>query len=128
MGNVNLFEKDEVKAMSDFELDDRFRKVQRKVQRLGIRFTAMGVGGTYWAPSLINYYGCNVVVEFNPKDVEVGMLNSVRIFCADTGNFICEAWLLSEAYSRYDVRDIRREYRNLLLCRIRELRDIRHGR
>jgi hypothetical protein len=91
----------------NFELDD----VLRRVRLTGVMFKARGIGGIYWAPQLTDHYGCYVRVGFDPDAINKDALNSVLIFCAETGKFICEAWLLGQEDSRYGIDDLRRERR-----------------
>jgi hypothetical protein len=48
VGDVKVFDKGDVQAMSDLEMDDQFRWVRLG----GVRFVLMDVGGLCWVPLL----------------------------------------------------------------------------
>lgn len=81
----------------------------RKVGNTGVRFHTSGKGddrgGRYWSPELVPYWNDEVNVRYNPED-----LQSILIYVAATGEFICEAWLM-EKNSRYTIADVK-EARN----------------
>lgn len=90
----------------------------RKVGNTGVRFHTTGKGddrgGRYWSPELVPYWNEEVVVRYNPED-----LQSILIYVAATGEYICEAWLM-EKDSRYtivDVKEVRNQTRRGLLER-----------
>jgi putative transposase len=76
----------------------------RVVTNRGIRFTPPGAPrGTYWAPELPAHWRREVTIRYNPDDLE-----SVLVFDAATGRFVCEAWLTDVPGARYDHADIKR--------------------
>ena len=90
----------------------------RKIRNIGITFVVNGAGGTYWSPALVDLYGREVRLRYNPEDRE-----SVLVYCAATGKFICEAWLMGQEDSRYKIDDVKRErnaFRRGLLTRLKE--------
>lgn len=81
----------------------------RRVRNTGIDFHAPGKiaaekrGGRYWSPELTYHWSREVRLRYNPEDLE-----SVRVYCAATGEFLCEAWLMGQDESKYTVTDIKR--------------------
>ncbi len=77
----------------------------RKVGNTGVRFHTSGKGddrgGRYWSPELVPYWNDEVNVRYNPED-----LQSILIYIAATGEYICEAWLM-EKDSRYTIVDVK---------------------
>jgi hypothetical protein len=75
----------------------------RRVQRVSIIFQPNGIGGAYWAPALVEYWGRDVQIRYNPED-----LQSILVYDSATEEFICEAWLMGQENSRYTITDIKR--------------------
>jgi hypothetical protein len=75
---------------------------ERTVKNTGLTFTYEGNKRIYWSPELSFHYGQRVRVAYNPEDLE-----SVLLYCAATGKFICEAFDMKAEHPRYDVDDIR---------------------
>ncbi len=77
----------------------------RKVGNTGVRFHISGKGddrgGRYWSPELTYHWQESVVVRYNPED-----LQSILVYAAATGEYICEAWLM-EKDSRYTIADVK---------------------
>lgn len=77
----------------------------RKTGNTGVRFHILGKGddrgGRYWSPELTPYWSEEVVVRYNPED-----LQSILLYAAATGEYICEAWLM-EKDSRYSIVDVK---------------------
>jgi len=76
----------------------------RTVRQLGVQFGEKGGEGLYWAPELIDYARTKVQIRYNPEDGE-----SILLYEADTGKYICEAWLMGQEDSRYNIEDVKRE-------------------
>jgi hypothetical protein len=104
----------------------------RVVQRIGVVFRVDNIGGAYWAPPLADFCKSEVRIRYNPED-----LDSILVYCALTGDFICEAWLMGQETSRYNITDVKRErsrYRRGLQERMKdyareiELKDRRSAR
>lgn len=98
--------------------------VVRKIQHTGVRFHVPGKeneslrGGHYWSPELTHFWKRGVRVSYNPEDLE-----SVLLYCADTGKFICEAWLMGGENAKYNINHIkshRNQYRRGLVERQKE--------
>jgi putative transposase len=90
----------------------------RTVRRTGVDFGEKGSGGRYWAPEIAGYTDTQVRIRYNPEDEE-----SILLYEADTGKFICEAWLMGQENSRYSIDDVKRErsrYRRGLQERMKE--------
>jgi putative transposase len=90
----------------------------RKVRNHGITLEIGGVKGDYWAPPLVDYFRQDVQIRLNPDD-----RSSILVYAADSGEFICEAFLMGQEDSRYTVEDVirvRNQYRKGLLERMSE--------
>jgi putative transposase len=78
--------------------DDKLRTVTKE----GVRFTLPdGAGGLYRARELWDHWKEDVRLRYNPDD-----MLSVLVYAADTGAFICEAWLAGAEGSRYTDADL----------------------
>jgi putative transposase len=78
--------------------DDMLRVVTKE----GVRFTLPdGAGGLYRARDLWPHWKEEVRLRYNPDD-----MLSVLVYAADTGTFICEAWLAGAEGSRYTDDDL----------------------
>jgi putative transposase len=95
--------------------------VVRTVQSKGVQFHIPGNenlntrGGYYWSPELTHHWKRQVRIRYNPEDLE-----SIPLYCAATGEYLCEAWLMSEKNSKYDIDDVKRnrnQYRRGLVER-----------
>lgn len=99
------------KPVSEADLDGLLLKSDhvRRVRNTGIDFHIPGKsaaerrGGRYWSPDLTYHWSREVRLRYNPEDLE-----SVRVYCASTGEFLCEAWLMGQDESKYTVTDIKR--------------------
>lgn len=78
--------------------------VERSVKNTGIGFCMEGVKHTYWSPELMYHFGERVRISYNPEDLE-----SVLVYCAATGRYICEAFDLRAEHPRFTVHDLSRE-------------------
>lgn len=88
----------------------------RKVGNTGVTFTINGFKRHYWSPLITNFWRQEVQIRYNPED-----LNSILIYSADNNEFICEAHLMGQPDSRYNIGDLKRErnqYRRGLLERM----------
>lgn len=84
-------------------------KRTRTVQRTGIRLTVDGDQHHYWHPKLVDYWKAEVHLRYVPADLE-----TVLVYHADTGDFLCEAHDLTPSdpeFSIEDVKEARRRYR-----------------
>jgi putative transposase len=96
----------------------------RRVRNTGVDFHLTGKGkkedrgGRYWAPELVYHAMSDVHLRYNPED-----LQSVLIYCAATGEYICEAWIMGEDDSKYDISDVKRarsQFRRGLVERMKD--------
>jgi len=88
-----------------------------KVRNTGIKFTLQGVRHRFWSPELADYFKREVRLRYNPEDMD-----SVLVYCAATGEFLCEAFDMHSDTPRYTIEDIKRtrsQYRRGVLERIR---------
>jgi putative transposase len=86
------------------------------VLNTGIKFTLNGVKHRYWCPQLAYYWKRRVKLRYNPED-----MHSVRVYCAATNEFLCEAFDLQANTPRFTVTDVKRarsQYRRGLLERM----------
>ena len=87
------------------------------VLNIGIKFTLHGEKHKFWSPELAHYWKRKVRLRYNPEDMD-----SVLVYCAETGEYLCEAFDMLAENRRYTVEDIkrtRRQFRAGLLTRIR---------
>jgi putative transposase len=77
----------------------------RKVTKEGISFTLKGNRGKYVAPELQDYLGVEVQLRYNPED-----LDSILVYAAESGEYLCEAWRLGTRYGTEDIVRWRRGY------------------
>jgi hypothetical protein len=88
-----------------------------KVGNTGIKFTLHGVKHRFWSPELADYFKLEVKLRYNPEDMD-----SILIYCAATGEFLCEAFDMLAENPRYTIEDIkltRSQYRRGVLERIK---------
>lgn len=78
--------------------------VQRTVKNTGIRITMEGVKRIYWSPTLMYHFKERVRIAYNPEDTE-----SILVYCAATGKYLCEAFDMHAEHPRYTARDVLRE-------------------
>jgi putative transposase len=96
---------------SDDALDNFLLKsdVVRTIQSKGVQFHIPGNedlntrGGYYWSPELTHHWKRQVRIRYNPED-----LQSILLYCAATGEYLCEAWLMGEKNSKYGIEDVKR--------------------
>ena len=92
--------------------------VLRTVRNIGIEFTLDAVKRIYGSPLLVEYYKSKVRLAYNPEDLE-----SVIVYDAATGKFICEAFDMGTDNPRYSIQDIksvRSQFRRGMADRIKE--------
>jgi putative transposase len=70
----------------------------RIVKNTGVRFK----NKHYWSPELAHQYKQEVTVGYNPED-----LDSILLYDAATGEYIGEAWVMSNKDSKYSIADIK---------------------
>lgn len=78
--------------------------IECSVKNTGLRVLISGVKSIYWAPTLMHHFKQRVRIAYNPEDSE-----SVLVYCAATGKFICEAFNMRAEKPRYTVDDVRQE-------------------
>jgi putative transposase len=69
----------------------------------GIKLTLGGVEHRFWSPELAYYWKRRVRLRYNPDDME-----SVLVYCAATGEYLCEAFDMLSDTPRYTIKDIKR--------------------
>lgn len=92
--------------------------IERTVGNVGIKLKYEGKKHIYWSPELVYYFGQRVRLAYNPEDME-----SVLVYCADTGQRFCEAFDMLSENSRYTINDIkatRNQFRRGLKERIKD--------
>lgn len=75
---------------------------ERTIQNLGLRFAINQEKHTYWSPSFEQLNKRRVRLRYNPESTE-----SVYLYCASTGEFLCEAWDLRAENPKYTYQDIK---------------------
>ena len=78
--------------------------VERSVKNTGIRITMDGVKRIYWSPTLMYHFGERVRIAYNPEDTD-----SILVYCAARGKYICEAFDMRAEQPRYTARDVLQE-------------------
>lgn len=73
------------------------------VRNTGIKFKLGGEKHRFWSPELAYYFKCKVRLRYNPDDMD-----SVLVYDAETGKFLCEAFDMLAENPRYDIEDIKR--------------------
>lgn len=93
------------------------------VGNIGIKVTIDGVPHRYWSPELVDRVRERVKLRYNPDDMA-----SVIVYCAATGERICEASDLNNEDSKFkahDVLECRRQVRRALVERTKKyLQDV----
>jgi putative transposase len=74
------------------------------VLNTGIKFTLDGRKHRYWSPQIVHFWKRRVRIRYNPED-----LDSVLLYCAEAGDFLCEAFDMLADTPRYTVVDVKRE-------------------
>jgi transposase InsO family protein len=104
--NVRLRMPESEAALDSFLLKS---DTSRVVRNMGIDFRPQGNstgavrGGRYWAPELAFYVHHQVRLRYNPEDLE-----SILVYDATDGKYICEAWLMGGENAHYTIADIKR--------------------
>lgn len=86
--------------------------MERTVLNCGVRMSLFGERHRYWSPDFERLWNRRVKIRYNPEDTE-----SVLLYCAATGEFLCEAWDMRAANPKYtyeDVKKARREEKRYL--------------
>lgn len=73
------------------------------VLNTGIKFTLDCKKHRYWSPQMPHFWKRRVRIRYNPED-----LDSVLLYCAATGDFLCEAFDMLADTPRYTVVDVKR--------------------
>lgn len=92
--------------------------ILRTVRNIGIDLTLNGIRRTFWSPDLLFHFRRRVRLAYNPED-----LDSVLVYCATTGERICEAFDMRGETPRYTIDDIkvtRSQFRRGLIERIKD--------
>lgn len=95
--------------------------IERTVRNTGITLRHDGIKRTYWSPDLLYHFQRRVRLAYNPEDME-----SVLVYCAATGERICEAFDMRGDDSRYTIEDIRTtrsQFRRGMVERIKDYHD-----
>jgi putative transposase len=88
------------------------------VLNTGIKFMLDGVKHKFWSPELAYHWKRKVCLRYNPEDMD-----SVLVYCAATGEFLCEAFDMKAENPRYtivDIKQTRSEFRRGLIQRTKE--------
>lgn len=94
---------------------------EKSVGNIGIRFTYNKKKHIYWCPEVPFYFGRKVRLAYNPEDME-----SVLVYCADSGKRLFEAFDMRSENSRYtinDIKSVRSQFRRGLIERIKDYRE-----
>lgn len=94
---------------------------ERTIKNTGVHITIEGVNHIYWSPELMYHFQRRVRIAYNPEDFE-----SVLVYCAATGKFICEAFNMRSENPRYTVQDLlkcRSQFRRGMKERIKDYMD-----
>jgi putative transposase len=94
---------------------------ERTVKNIGIQLKYDKKKHVFWSPELVYYFRYRVRLAYNPEDLE-----SVIVYCADSGERICEAFDMYSENSRYtldDIKSVKRQFRRGLLERIVRYRE-----
>lgn len=76
---------------------------ERTVLNCGVRMSLFGERHRYWAPQFDGLWHRKVRVRYNPEDTE-----SVLLYCAATGEFLCEAWDMRAENPKYTYEDVKK--------------------
>jgi len=88
------------------------------VRNTGIKFTLNGIRHRFWSPQMAHFWKREVKLRYNPEDMD-----SVYVYCAATGEFLCEAFDMLADTPRYTVADVkqtRTQYKRGLIERTRQ--------
>jgi transposase InsO family protein len=88
------------------------------IQNTGFNVTINGEECLFNAPEFIEYWKRRVRIRYNPED-----LRSVLVYCAVTGEYLCEAWNMNVETPRYTLEgmnEIHRQYEKGLLVRMKD--------
>jgi putative transposase len=88
------------------------------VRNTGIKFTLNGIRHRFWSPQMAHFWKREVKLRYNPEDMD-----SVYVYCAATGEFLCEAFDMLADTPRYtvdDVKQTRNQYKHGLIERTRQ--------
>jgi len=88
------------------------------VLNTGIKFTLNDRKYRYWSPQMAHFWKRRVKIRYNPEDMD-----SVHLYCAATGDFLCEAFDMLADTPRYTVADVKKtrtQHRRGLIERTRQ--------
>jgi putative transposase len=88
------------------------------IRNTGIKFTLNGIKHRFWSPQMGHFWKREVKLRYNPEDMD-----SVHVYCAATGDFLCEAFDMQAETPRYTVADVkqtRTQYKRGLIERTRQ--------
>ncbi len=80
---------------------------QRTILNCGIKLIIDEIKHLYWSPAFDRNARRRVRIRYNPEDMA-----SVLVYCAENGEFICEAWdtrTETSPYTLIDVKNARRQ-------------------
>ena len=75
---------------------------ERTILNCGIKLVIDKSKHLYWLPAFDLHTGRRVRIRYNPEDME-----SVYVYCADTGEFLFEAWDTRAEQPRYTLADVK---------------------
>lgn len=81
--------------------------MERSVKNTGVHARINGFDSIFWLPVLMYHFRRRVRIAYNPEDFE-----SVLVYCAASGKFICEAFDMRAENPRYTARDVLDEKSN----------------
>ena len=76
---------------------------ERTILNSGIRMTLSDKRHRYWTPDFDELWRRRVKIRYNPEDTE-----SVLLYCAATGEFLCEAWDMRAENPKYTYEDVKK--------------------
>jgi putative transposase len=75
---------------------------ERTILNCGIKLVIDKTKHLYWLPAFDLHTGRRVRIGYNPEDME-----SVYVYCANTGEFLFEAWDTRAEHPRYSLADVK---------------------
>jgi putative transposase len=76
--------------------------LERTILNVGIRLTLDDEKHRYWSPEFEGLAKRRVSIRYNPEDME-----SILLYCASSGEFLCEAWDMRSENPKYSYIDIK---------------------
>ena len=75
---------------------------ERTILNCGIKLVIDKTKHLYWLPAFDLHTGRRVRIRYNPEDME-----SIYVYCADTGEFLFEAWDTRAERPRFTLTDVK---------------------